>query len=87
MILLELAAQSNIASMEDRSQSTITLRDHRNGSDVCYNILRNIRFDSARRMMSMVVQETNTGEIFVFSKGADSAILPLIRDGSMALRI
>ena len=49
-----------------------------------YSLLRHIEFDSARRMMTMVVAD-EVGEVYVFSKGADSSILPLIRDKENSL--
>ena len=44
-----------------------------------YRLVRQIKFDSARRMMSVIVADQN-GDLFIFSKGADSAILPLCAD-------
>ena len=80
LILLELAAQSQIRTLEDRSKNTISVRNGTTNAIKEYRILRNIRFDSVRRMMSMVVEDPETKDVYVFSKGADSAILPLIRD-------
>lgn len=79
LILLELAAQAEIVTLHDRTQNSIVLKDA--GNESTYKILKHIRFDSVRRMMTMVVQD-GTGSIFAFSKGADSAILPKIKDQS-----
>ena len=38
-----------------------------------------MKFDSSRRMMSNLVASPE-GRLFLFTKGADSAILPLIAD-------
>ena len=45
-------------------------------------IIRHIKFSSTRRMMSMVVQMKG-GKIFVFTKGADTAVLPLLKKESI----
>jgi len=46
---------------------------------IVYKIIRIIKFTSERRMMSIIVEDS-AGKLLVFSKGADSAILPLIDD-------
>jgi magnesium-transporting ATPase (P-type) len=73
-----VAAQSGISSLIDRSQTSFTIIEE-NNVKVEYKLIRLIKFTSERRMMSMVVEDS-AGKLFVFSKGADSAILPLIAD-------
>lgn len=36
-----------------------------------------LEFTSDRKMMTRVVQNIMTGQIFAFSKGADSSVIPL----------
>eukprot|EP01063_Lacrimia_lanifica_P002491 TRINITY_DN11310_c0_g1_i1.p1 TRINITY_DN11310_c0_g1~~TRINITY_DN11310_c0_g1_i1.p1 ORF type:complete len:1328 (+),score=501.26 TRINITY_DN11310_c0_g1_i1:53-4036(+) len=45
---------------------------------VKYENLALVEFDSDRKRMSYVARRKDTGEIFIFSKGADSAMIPLL---------
>ena len=40
-----------------------------------YRTLKFFDFTSARKMMTRIVQNVKTGQVYVMSKGADSAIL------------
>ena len=53
------------------------LEDNQDRRIIALRILRCIEFTSERRMMSMVVQ-TLDRRIYVYTKGADLAVLPLI---------
>jgi magnesium-transporting ATPase (P-type) len=43
-----------------------------------------IEFDSDRKMMTVIAKNLKTEKIYVFSKGADSSMLPKIKDRSTA---
>lgn len=43
-----------------------------------FRLLNVIEFDSARKRMSVVVQDSASEKIFLFCKGADSIIMPLL---------
>ena len=45
-----------------------------------YELLNVIEFSSARKRMTSVFRELQTGRICVMCKGADSVLLPLLRD-------
>ncbi|XP_031114758.1 phospholipid-transporting ATPase 2 isoform X3 [Ipomoea triloba] len=47
-----------------------------NGSIIQYEVLDTLEFTSDRKRMSVVVKSSQTGKIFLLSKGADEAILP-----------
>jgi magnesium-transporting ATPase (P-type) len=44
-----------------------------------WELLAEIPFDSFRKRMSVIVKNSSTNEICVYSKGADSAMIPLCR--------
>jgi len=66
----------------NKQHSTVTLRDTFTGSQPKYEVLEVLEFSSARKRMSVVVQEPKTaagpGRIRLLSKGADSVMLPLV---------
>jgi magnesium-transporting ATPase (P-type) len=41
-----------------------------------------IEFDSDRKMMTVIAKNLKTEKVYAFSKGADSSILPKIKDKS-----
>jgi len=45
-----------------------------NGHDLKYELLRVFEFDPKRKLMSVIVKEIGSSNIFVHCKGADSAI-------------
>lgn len=45
-----------------------------------YELLCAIEFSSARKRMTSVFRETSTGRIIVMCKGADSVLIPLLRN-------
>ena len=59
----------------------LSIRSHSEGEETTtknttkYSLLYEIPFTSDRKMMSVVVESVENGEIYVFSKGADSVIL------------
>jgi len=52
------------------------------GKIFSYELLSTIEFSSARKRMTSVFRETNTGRIIVMCKGADSVLIPLLRDAN-----
>lgn len=47
-----------------------------------YRVVKTVEFTAERKMMSVVVQKESTGEYFVYSKGADCKIFPLLSKDS-----
>ena len=45
-----------------------------------YELLNVIEFNSTRKRMTSVFRDKETNEIIVMCKGADSVLLPLLRD-------
>lgn len=64
-----------------RAQNTLSIRVK--GEEVDFEILLEIEFSSERRRMTMVLREP-TGEIIVYTKGADSVILERLDESSKA---
>lgn len=56
-----------------------------NGSIIQYEVLDTLEFTSDRKRMSVVVKSSQTGKIFLLSKGADEAILPCAYAGDNSL--
>mmetsp|Transcript_40658 Transcript_40658/g.53333 ORF Transcript_40658/g.53333 Transcript_40658/m.53333 type:complete len:132 (-) Transcript_40658:1987-2382(-) len=50
------------------------------GCTLTYELLCSLEFSSARKRMTSVFRDPATGSITVMCKGADSVLLPLIRD-------
>lgn len=68
----------------NRTSKNITL-SLPNGSTQEYEMLQVLPFDSDRKCMSIVVRKLDTNEIILYSKGADSAIIPMLRDVSNSI--
>ena len=62
----------------NKQHSTVTLRDSFSGKQPKFEVLEVLEFSSARKRMSVVVQEPGTGRIRLLSKGADSVMISLI---------
>ena len=50
------------------------------GESMSYELLNVIEFDSTRKKMTVVVRDSESNEIKVLCKGADSVLLPLLKD-------
>ena len=50
------------------------------GVTCTYELLNTIEFNSTRKRMTSVFRDTNSGQIIVMCKGADSVLLPLLKD-------
>ena len=47
-----------------------------------YEVLKMLPFDSSRKCMSIVIRQTGSQEIILYTKGADSSIMPVLRSCS-----
>jgi len=83
--LVDAAAYLGIEFVNKQHQ-TVTLRDSFESSQPKYEVLEVLEFSSARKRMSVVVQDVKTGRIRLLSKGADSVMLPLITQGEQDLK-
>lgn len=68
--------------LENRNANTVLINDPNEGN-VEYELLKVLPFDSNRKCMSIVTRKLNVGvgqrqEVILFSKGADSTILPAL---------
>ena len=71
------AARVNQFTFLSRRTSSITISEM--GTEVTYELLNMLEFTSDRARMSVVVKSPQ-GKILVYSKGADSRMLPLLKD-------
>ena len=87
-LALVRAAQDLGFLVTNRSTQTITLTESDctgNQIEHVYQILDVIEFTSKRKRMSIIVRRPD-GKIWILCKGADSAILPRLQQGSLAAR-
>ena len=73
LCLLDMCKKTGLAEFVDRNSTFMTIRVQ--GQLEEYKSVKFFDFTSARKMMTRVVQNTNTGQLLVISKGADQAIL------------
>ncbi|CAM8958805.1 unnamed protein product [Rhodiola kirilowii] len=78
--LVHAAAQLNMIYMRKNGNF---LEINFNGSLIQYELLEVLEFTSDRKRMSVVVKDTQSGKIILFSKGADEAMLPCASSGSI----
>ncbi|CAM8958800.1 unnamed protein product [Rhodiola kirilowii] len=79
--LVHAAAQLNMIYM--RKNGNFLGRDQILTLQVSYELLEVLEFTSDRKRMSVVVKDTQSGKIILFSKGADEAMLPCASSGSI----
>lgn len=72
------AAYSYDCCLLNRSPNHILVSMPSTGSTAEYEILKILPFDSSRKCMSIVVRKTGTQEIMLYTKGADSSIMPVL---------
>lgn len=77
-MLLEAGKSSGLAVLTERDSDGVMTR--LNNVDERYTVLRKIEFNSDRKMMTVIVKNNKTDKIYAFTKGADIAILPKIKD-------
>ena len=70
--LLEMVEQKNLAKFIARDSQTITVEIL--GELERYSYVKMNEFTSERKMMSVIVKNAQTEEMFLFAKGSDSAI-------------
>ncbi|XP_036775427.2 phospholipid-transporting ATPase VB isoform X1 [Manis pentadactyla] len=77
------AAQAYSFTLLSRTPEQVTVRLPR-GTCLTFDVLCTLGFDSVRKRMSVVVRHPLTGEIIVYTKGADSVIMDLLEDPACA---
>lgn len=84
-MFLLLAQESQFFELVNRDQFSISLRDKRNNGDsnLVYKIIRNIPFTVERKKQTMIVQSPIDSKLYIFTKGADEAIYPLLAPESL----
>ncbi|KAL6088198.1 hypothetical protein STEG23_000715, partial [Scotinomys teguina] len=75
------AARAYSFTLVSRTPEQVTVRLPQ-GICLTFDLLFTLGFDSVRKRMSVVVRHPLTGEIIVYTKGADSVIMDLLEDPS-----
>ncbi|CAK6446303.1 unnamed protein product [Pipistrellus nathusii] len=73
------AARAYSFTLVSRTPEQVTVRLPQ-GTCLTFNVLCTLGFDSVRKRMSVVVRHPLTGDIIVYTKGADSVIMDLLED-------
>ena len=73
LCLLDMAKETGLCEFIDRNSAVFTIRVL--GKIEEYRTVKFYDFTSARKMMTRIVQNVETGRILSLTKGADSAIL------------
>ncbi|KAF4015316.1 hypothetical protein G4228_006403 [Cervus hanglu yarkandensis] len=73
------AARAYSFTLESRTPEQVTVRLPQ-GTCLTFDVLCTLEFDSVRKRMSVVVRHPLTGEIVVYTKGADCVIMDLLED-------
>ncbi|XP_076711816.2 phospholipid-transporting ATPase VB isoform X1 [Callospermophilus lateralis] len=73
------AAHAYSFTLVSRTPEQVTVRLPQ-GTCLTFDLLFTLGFDSVRKRMSVVVRHPLTGEIIVYTKGADSVIMDLLED-------
>ncbi|XP_053574562.1 phospholipid-transporting ATPase VB isoform X1 [Bombina bombina] len=77
------AARAYSFTLMSRTPDQVTVRLPE-GTLLTFDLLYTLGFDSVRKRMSVVIRHPITGEIIVYTKGADSVIMDLLDDPSKA---
>jgi len=72
------AAYSYDCCLLNRSPNQILVSMPMAGATREYEILKVLPFDSSRKCMSIVVRQIGSQEIVLYTKGADSSIMPVL---------
>ena len=75
--VLQGANRFGVVTFEDRNESSAIVMDC-NGEVASYEVLQVLDYSSERKKMSVIVK--NDQDIIMFTKGADSAIFPALRE-------
>ncbi|XP_036279516.1 phospholipid-transporting ATPase VB isoform X3 [Pipistrellus kuhlii] len=73
------AARAYSFTLVSRTPEQVTVRLPQ-GTCLTFDVLCTLGFDSVRKRMSVVVRHPLTGDIIVYTKGADSVIMDLLED-------
>ncbi|KAI4570209.1 hypothetical protein MJT46_019639 [Ovis ammon polii x Ovis aries] len=73
------AARAYSFTLVSRTPEQVTVRLPQ-GTCLTFDVLCTLEFDSVRKRMSVVVRHPLTGEIIVYTKGADCVIMDLLED-------
>lgn len=73
------AAHAYSFTLVSRTPEQVTVRLPQ-GTCLTFDLLCTLGFDSVRKRMSVVVRHPLTGEIIIYTKGADSVIMDLLED-------
>nr|XP_025722876.1 probable phospholipid-transporting ATPase VB [Callorhinus ursinus] len=73
------AAHAYSFTLMSRTPEQVTVRLPQ-GTCLTFDVLCTLGFDSVRKRMSVVVRHPLTGEIIIYTKGADSVIMDLLED-------
>lgn len=73
------AARAYSFTLVSRTPEQVTVRLPQ-GTCLTFDVLCTLAFDSVRKRMSVVVRHPLTGEIVIYTKGADSVIMDLLED-------
>ncbi|KAM4675003.1 phospholipid-transporting ATPase VB [Discoglossus pictus] len=77
------AARAYSFTLMSRTPDQVTVRLPQ-GTLLTFDLLYTLGFDSVRKRMSVVVRHPITGEIIVYTKGADSVIMDILDDPAKA---
>jgi phospholipid-transporting ATPase len=80
--LVEAASELGIVLLERRHDRVVLAPFHAGGQPVVWRLLAEVEFSSDRKRMSVVVEDELAGRKFLFTKGADAVMLPLLLPGS-----
>ena len=72
LCLIDMSEKTGLVKFVDRNSSSFTIEVE--GKIEEYRTLKFFDFTSARKMMTRIVQNVETGKVLVLAKGADSAI-------------
>lgn len=79
IVILEAGRTSSFCTLIGKDSDSVSIKMGEDNLEK-YTILKVIEFDSDRKMMTVVGKNNANGKIYVFCKGADMAILPLVKD-------
>jgi phospholipid-translocating ATPase len=80
LALTNAARHFGIVFEERDEQNNIVLLNEKTGQREKFQLLNIIEFSSARKRMSVIVK-TNDDQILCLVKGADSIVIPLLKEG------
>lgn len=79
LTLIEMARDVGFAQFRRRDPSSIEMKFAIETDKETYQILRDIDFTPERKRMSVIVKSNVDDKVYIFTKGADSAVLELAK--------